>query len=149
MAEQLKYLAFTLGEETYGLPILRVKAINNLQPITHVPRMPEAVKGVINLRGKIIPVIDLRLKFGLEERPYNDRTCIIVVELEEGDRTSGLIVDEVSEVLDIPEDGIEPPIADAGASLEFLTGIGKAKDKVIMLLDPHRILSTNEIAMLG
>ena len=148
MSEQEKFLTFMLGEETYGLPILKVKGINQMQPITHVPRMPSFVKGVINLRGKIIPIIDLRLKFGLMETEHNDRTCIIVIELEDGGRQSGLIVDEVSEVLDIAGENIEPPPADVGATLEFLTGIGKAKDKVIMLLDPFRILSANEISML-
>ncbi|MCL2497040.1 MAG: chemotaxis protein CheW [Symbiobacteriaceae bacterium] len=148
MSEQFKYLTFMLGEETYGLPILQVKGINQMQPITHVPRMSHFVKGVINLRGKIITIIDLRLKFGLEEIEHNERTCIINVELEEGGRQSGLIVDEVSEVLDVPADSIEPPPSDAGGSLEFLTGIGKAKGKVIMLLDPYKILSTGEMAML-
>ena len=148
MAEQSKYLTFMLRGETYGLPILQVKGINQMQPITHVPRMPSFVKGVINLRGKIIPIIDLRLKFGLEEAEVSDRTCIIVVELEDGGRQSGLIVDEVSEVLDVDNESVEPPPADGGTTLEYLTGIGKAKGKVIMLLDPFRILSTNEMAML-
>ena len=148
MAEQSKFLTFMLGEEAYGLPILQVKGINQMQPITHVPRMPSFVKGVINLRGKIIPIIDLRLKFSLDEVELSDRTCIIVVELEEGGRQSGLIVDEVSEVLDVDHDEIEPPPADAGASTEFLTGIGKAKGKVIMLLDPFKILTSTEMSML-
>ena len=148
MTEQAKFLTFMLGAETYGLPILQVKGINQMQPLTHVPRMPSFIKGVINLRGKIIPIIDLRLKFGLEEAEHNDRTCIIVVELEEGGRQSGFIVDEVSEVLDVTSDNIEPPPADAGLTLEYLTGIGKAKGKVIMLLDPFKILSQNEMSML-
>jgi len=148
MSEQFKFLTFMLGEETYGLPILQVKGINQMQPFTHVPRMPSFVKGVINLRGKIIPIIDLRLKFGLMEAEHNERTCIIVVELEEGGRQSGLVVDEVSEVLDVTGDNIEPPPADGGVSLEYLTGIGKAKGKVIMLLDPFKILSQNEMSML-
>jgi purine-binding chemotaxis protein CheW len=125
-----------------------VKGINQMQPITHVPQMPSFVKGVINLRGKIIPIIDLRSKFGLMEIEHNDRTCIIVVELEEGGRQSGLVVDEVSEVLDVEASNIEPPPADAGMSLEYLTGIGKARGKVIMLLDPFKILSQGEMSMM-
>ena len=149
MADQFKFLTFMLGEETYGLPILQVQAINQLQPITHVPRMPEYIKGVINLRGKIVTVIDLRLKFGLPEREYNDRTCIIVVDLDQGAKVSGLVVDVVSEQLDIDAVNIEPPPAEGGIALEYLTGIGKAKGKVIMLLDPQKILSTQDMDLLG
>lgn len=149
MAEQLKFLTFMLGEESYGLPILQVQAIQQLQPITHVPRMPDYVKGVINLRGKIVKLIDLRLKFGLPEKEYNDRTCIIVVDLDGGDTVSGLVVDVVSEQLDIDADSIEPPPADGGVALEYMTGIGKAKGKVIMLLDPSKILSAGEMEMIG
>jgi len=149
MADQSKFLTFMLGEETYGLPILQVQAINQLQPITHVPRMPEYIKGVINLRGKIVTVIDLRLKFGLPAREYNDRTCIIVVDLDNGAKVSGLVVDVVSEQLDIDAGNIEPPPAEGGIALEYLTGIGKAKGKVIMLLDPQKILSTADMDLLG
>ncbi len=149
--QENKFLTFSLGEEDYGIPILKVKEIIGMQNITNVPKVPEFIKGVINLRGKIIPVIDLRLKFGLDEREYDDRTCIIVVELEtqNGIRTSGLVVDMVQEVLDIDDESIEPP-PQYGCDVDqaFLTGMGKVDEKVIMLLEAEKILSTKEISML-
>ncbi|MCX8128818.1 MAG: chemotaxis protein CheW [Clostridia bacterium] len=146
--QQNKYLSFVLENEIYGIHILRVKEIIGMMTITHVPRMPEFVKGVINLRGKIIPVIDLRIKFSIPGSVYSDRTCIIVVEMESenGKRVNGLVVDSVCEVLAIAEENIEaPPACGDGAEQEILTGIGKVKDKVIMLLDTDKILTTNEI----
>lgn len=146
-AELSKFLTFTLGEECYGIPILRVKEIIGMMNITHVPRMPEFIKGIINLRGKIIPIMDLRLKFGAESRDYDDRTCIIVVEIEgiNGIRLMGLVVDTVSEVLSINAGEIEvPPSSFGGTDHGYLVGLGKVKDKVIMLLEPVKILSSEE-----
>ena len=104
-----RYLTFTLGEESYGLPVLKVREIIRLCPITSVPRMPPHVKGVINLRGKVIPVIDLRLKFGLPSIDYTQRTCIIVVQVKTGSTSilMGIVVDEVSEVLTLTAGDIE------------------------------------------
>lgn len=147
-----KYLTFELEQESYGIPILKVKEIIGMMNITHVPRLPEFVKGVINLRGKIIPVIDLRLKFGMEEKDYDERTCIVVVELktEDGVRTSGIIVDMVQEVIDIDNCNIEPPPKSSGdINNNFLMGIGKIKDKVIILLDAEKVLFTGELETLA
>lgn len=147
-----KYLTFELEQESYGIPILKVKEIIGMMNITHVPRLPKFVKGVINLRGKIIPVIDLRLKFGMEEKNYDDRTCIVVVELktEDGVKTSGIIVDMVQEVIDIDNSNIEPPPQrSSDVNNNFLMGIGKVKDKVIILLDAEKVLFTGEFDTLA
>ncbi|WP_411680190.1 chemotaxis protein CheW [Clostridium thailandense] len=146
-AELNKFLTFTIEEENYGLPILRVKEIIGMMNITHVPKMPEFIKGIINLRGKIIPIMDLRLKFGIRERTYDERTCIIVVELESpnGTRSTGLVVDTVSDVLAINKEDIEvPPINFGETDQDYITGIGKVKDKVIMLIEPQIMLSKDE-----
>ncbi|MGE5417048.1 MAG: chemotaxis protein CheW [Acidobacteriota bacterium] len=146
-----KFLTLTLGNESYGIPILKVREIIGMMGITHVPKMPEFVKGVINLRGKIIPVIDLRRKFGLTDREYDDRTCIIVVEIanESGSQQNGLAVDAVSEVINIDKESIElPPSFGNQQEPGFLTGMGKVKDKVIMLLDIDRILDSDELTLI-
>lgn len=143
-----KYLTFALGDEDYGLEILSVREIIGLLEITSVPRMPDFVKGVINLRGKVIPVIDLRLKFGLEEVESTKETCIIVVDLQ--DTVMGIIVDCVSEVMDIKEEMIEEtPEFGVSVDTEFIKGIGKARDKVIMILDIRKILTGRELKALG
>ncbi len=146
-----KYLTFELDDEGYAIPILKVKEIIGMMQITEVPRLPKFVKGVINLRGKIIPVIDLRLKFGLEEKSYDERTSIIVVELETENSTSvsGMVVDTVNEVLDINDTDIEPPPR-YGSDVDqaFLTGMGKVQENVIMLLNADKILSSTEIQKL-
>lgn len=147
-----KFLTFMLDDEYYGIPILKVKEIIGMMTITQVPRMPEFMKGVINLRGKIIPVMDLRIKFGMDKMSYHDRTCIIVVEMETGTdrKLTGVVVDSVSEVMDISPENIEPPPAYNGASVdqEFLTGLGKVKERVVMLLDTDKILTATEIKAL-
>lgn len=154
--EQLggKYLTFALGKEEYGIPIQRVKEIIGMMEITGVPRTPDFIKGVINLRGKIIPLMDLRLKFGLAERPYSERTCIIVVEVaseeERGVRMMSIAVDMVSEVVNIADGDVEqPPRYGNGVDIRFLRGMGKVKGKVVMLLDMDRVLSAEEFALLG
>ena len=142
-----KFLTFKLNQEEYAIPILKIKEIIGMMPITQVPRLPKFIKGVINLRGKIIPVIDLRLKFGLDERDYDERTSIIVMELDTGNgsKTSGMVVDTVQEVIDITAESIEPP-PQYGTDLDqaFLTGMGKVNDNVVMLLDADKILSSDE-----
>jgi purine-binding chemotaxis protein CheW len=141
-----KYLTFALAKEEYGLPVLKVREIIKLMDITAVPQMPGHVKGVINLRGKVIPIIDLRLKFGMPTTDYTERTCIIVVEAELEDRRImlGVIVDSVSEVLNITADEIERT-PDFGERLDttYMKGVAKIKDKVKILLDLDRILAVD------
>ncbi len=134
-----KFLTFFLEKEEYGLEIRHVTEIIGIQSITGVPDMPHYVKGVINLRGKVIPVMDVRLRFGMEERTYDDRTCIIVINID--DYLVGLIVDQVSEVLDIPKNNIEPPPkVKKGESSRFIQGMGKVGDRVKILLNAHKLL---------
>lgn len=141
-----KLLSFGLGKEEYGLDILAVREIIGLIDITPLPRTPEYVKGVINLRGKIIPVIELRTRFGMPSVSYTEETCIIVVDVPtEGDsesRLMGVVVDTVREVLDIPTSAIEPP-PEFGCSIpmDYITGIGKVKEKVVVMLDTTKVMS--------
>jgi purine-binding chemotaxis protein CheW len=146
-----KYLTFKLAGEEYGIGILKVKEIIGMMPITTVPRTPDYVKGVINLRGKVIPVIDLRLKFGMQEMGYSERTCIIVVEIR-GQNVAiliGIVVDAVSEVLNIRSSEIEET-PNFGASLEtqYILGMAKMNGGVKILLDIDKVLSTEEVALL-
>ncbi|MBD3220080.1 chemotaxis protein CheW [bacterium] len=147
-----KYMGFKLGDEHYGLQILKVQEIIGLMDITSVPRTPDFVSGVINLRGKVIPVIDLRLKFGMGAREATELTCIMVVQVMMNDElvTMGVTVDEVSEVMDIDADSVEPPphLGDAGAT-EFLLGVGKFQERVVLLLDMDRILNDQEKTLVG
>lgn len=139
-----KYLTFVLGGEEYGLEILKVREIIGVMDITSVPQTPVFVKGVINLRGKVIPVIDLRLKFGMEEAQPTDETCIIVVDI--GGSLIGIFVDTVSEVLDVTADQIEPPPSFGSAiDTAFILGMGKIKGKVKILLDIDKVLSAEEL----
>ncbi len=141
-----KYLTFFLASEEYGLEILKVSEIIGLQPITRVPRMPEFVRGVINLRGKVIPITDLRRKFGMELEGSED-SCIIVVQMH-GIQT-GIVVDRVSEVVAIADADIEDaPSFGAGIHTEFLLGIGKAGGRVKLLLDIDKVLASSEIVAL-
>ena len=144
-----KFLSFVLGNEEYGLEILKVQEIIGMMNVTHVPRAADYVRGVINLRGKVIPVVDLRLKFGLPGKEDTERTCIIVVQVafDSGDVTMGIIVDEVSEVLDIAGEQMEPaPSFGAAANTDFILGMGKLGEKVVMLLDIDKVLSTSDAA---
>jgi len=139
-----KYLTFTLGAEEYGLEILKVREIIGLMEVTSVPQTPVFIKGVINLRGKVIPVIDLRLKFGMEEVKATEETCIIVVDI--GQMLMGILVDSVSEVMDIPAEKIEPPPAfGSSISTDFILGMGKSQNRVKILLDIARVLSQEEL----
>lgn len=140
-----KYLTFGLKGESYGIVVLKIREIIRLQPITPVPQMPAHIKGVLNLRGKIVPVIDLRMRFGLSDITDNDQTCIIVVKTELANGTSfqmGLIVDAVEEVVNISAEEIEPS-PDFGTALDtsFILGLAKIKDKVKTLLDIDRVLA--------
>ncbi len=141
-----KFLTFILGDEIYGIEILKAREIIGLMDITTVPQTPEYMKGVINLRGKVIPVIDLRLKFSLPEEEHTQETCVIVVEVN--DTSIGLIVDRVSEVSDISGEEIEnAPGFGQGIDTSFITGLGKVKDKIIILLDIETVLSSEELEM--
>ncbi len=138
-----KYLTFTLGNEHYGIRIMKIKEIIGIMPITFVPRTPAHMKGVINLRGKVIPVVDLRLAFGLEPKEATERTCIIVVEAagEGGVVQIGIVVDSVSEVMNLRAEEIEPPPAFGGSvRTEYILGMAKSNDGVKILLDIDRIL---------
>lgn len=143
-----KYLTFALDQEEYGLDILKVKEIIGLMEITKVPRMPDFVRGVINLRGRIIPVIDLRRKFGMPEQDDTRETCIVVVDMD--GVNMGVVVDRVSEVLDLlSEDIEETPEFGASLNAEFITGMGKSGERVIMLLDIGKVLLGEELASLA
>ena len=146
-----KYLTFSMADEEYGIGILKIKEIIGMMPITTVPQTPEFVKGVINLRGKVIPVIDLRLRFGMEAIDYTDRTCIIVVEIEgtAGTVQIGIVVDAVSEVLNVNEEDIEEtPTFGAKLNTNYILGMAKMEGGVKILLDIDRVLSGKEVAML-
>jgi purine-binding chemotaxis protein CheW len=148
-----KYLTFALGNEEYGLEILKVREIIGMMEITGVPRAPAYVKGVINLRGQVISVVDLRAKFGMDAVARTEQTCIIVVEIAvDGGRklSTGIIVDRVSEVLDVAAASIEPP-PNFGASVDtaFILGMGKIGKGVKILLDIDKILSGDERAQLA
>jgi len=149
---QGKYLTFKLASEEYGLEIMKVREIIGIMDITKLPRTPKYVKGVINLRGKVIPVIDLRLKFGLEEIDYTDKTCIIVVEISGGDGTFqiGIIVDAVSEVMNVMIEELEPtPRFGVALDTEYILGMAKGKESVRTLLDIDKVLSYEEIAQVS
>ena len=147
-----KYLTFDLAEEEYGLEILRVREIIGMMEITPVPRTPDYVRGVINLRGKVIPVIDLRLKFGLPYKEPDDRTCVIVVEvMSEGTTVQmGIVVDRVNEVVDVKGAEVEPT-PNFGVSLDttFILGMAKVGNKVKILLDIDRVLTSSEVSALS
>ncbi|MEW6260175.1 MAG: chemotaxis protein CheW [Thermodesulfobacteriota bacterium] len=146
-----KYLTFTLANEEYGIGILKIKEIIGMMPITSVPRTPPFVKGVINLRGKVIPVVDLRLKFGMQPMEYTDRTCIIVVEIkgQSGSLIIGIVVDSVSEVLNIKEEDIEnTPTFGVRVNTDYIMGMAKMGGGVKILLDIDKVLSTQEIVTL-
>ncbi len=146
-----KYLTLTLSDEEYGISTMKIREIIRMSPITSVPQTPDFVKGVINLRGKVIPVVDLRLWFGMEEVDYTDRTCIIVVELEGQGSTilMGIVVDSVLEVLSIEGKDIEDtPTFGAKLNTEDILGIAKVEGGVKILLDIDRVLSAEEIAVL-
>jgi len=146
-----KYLTFSMAKEEYGIGILKIKEIIGMMAITPVPKTPEFVKGVINLRGKVIPVVDLRLRFGMEEIEYTDRTCIIVVEIavQAGTVQIGIVVDAVSEVLNIKgEDIQDTPTFGTELNTDYILGMAKTEGGVKILLDINRVLTGEEIAVL-
>jgi purine-binding chemotaxis protein CheW len=143
-----KYLTFNLSQETYGIEIIKVQEIIGMMNVTKFPKTPDFIRGVINLRGKVIPVIDIRKKFSLEDLEDTEKTCIIVVQVEMENEVfcEGIIVDEVSEVVDIEGANIElPPSFELEEEREFIKGIGKIEEKVIILLDVSKIISGLEV----
>ena len=143
-----KYLTFTLAEEDYGISIKKIKEIIGMMPVTKVPRTNDFVKGVINLRGKVIPVIDLRLRLGLEEIEHTDRTCIVIVEVVGRQATvqMGIIVDSVSEVLNIQDGDVEAaPELSAGDRTRYIMGMAKIGESVKILIDIDRVLGEKAI----
>lgn len=142
-----RYLTFALGDENYSIEIRYVTEIIGLQPISSLPEAPDYIKGIVNLRGKIIPVIDVRLRFKKEQVEYTDRTCIIVVDT--GELSVGLIVDMVSEVITISDDNVvPPPDTKTGIQNRYIYGFGKFDDKVFLLLDCREFITNDEISVL-
>lgn len=142
--EKGKFLTFTLGNEDYGLEIIYVTEIIGIQKITEVPELPEYVKGIMSLRGQIVPVVDMRLRFEKPFREYDERTCVIVV--DNGDVTVGLIVDGVAEVVTIQEENIVPhPDLNEDDNRQFVRGIGKVGKEVKLLLDCNKLIEDDEI----
>jgi purine-binding chemotaxis protein CheW len=143
-----QFISFSIGEEEYGLELLRVKEVIRIREITWLPKAPSFVKGIINLRGDVIPIIDLRDKFGLEAKEATAMTRVIVVEVE--GRMIGMVVDSASQVVRIPADQIDPPPPMLGGfSQEFITGVGKLEDKLIILLNTDAILTMEEMNALS
>lgn len=143
LAREGKYLTFMLGREEYGIEILKVREIIGYMDITAVPRAPEYIKGVINLRGQVIPVLDLRSRFGMETAEVTEQTCIIVVEINQQGRrfNTGLVVDQVQEVLDIAGENIEDaPQFGGDVQTDFILGIGKVQNAIKILLDIDKVL---------
>ncbi len=146
-----KYLTFTLGNEEYGIGILKIREIIGMLPITSVPKTPAFIKGVINLRGKVIPVMDLRLRFGMDKADYTERTCIIVVEItrESGNIMIGIVVDTVSEVLNIKAEEIEDtPMFGTDIKTDYIMGVAKTEGGVKILLDIDKVLTDEEMGNL-
>lgn len=142
-----KYIIFNLGGEEYGMEILKVESIINYKNVTHLPNLPDFVKGVINLRGYVIPIIDLRLRFHLPEKTYDQYTVIIVAEVH--NKKIGLIVDTVSSVDDLKNEDIqETPNFGASVNTHFIKGMGKIEDRLIILLDVEKVLSSEEVSHL-
>jgi purine-binding chemotaxis protein CheW len=142
--ELLQLVTFEISDEEFGIDILRVQEIIRIMPITKVPNSPPAVEGVINLRGKVIPVIDLRTRFGMEPREHDSHTRIIVIEMH--GMIIGFVVDGVSEVLRIQSSTVEPPPAVvAGVESEYIKGVGKLDDRLLILLDLDKLLTSEEM----
>jgi purine-binding chemotaxis protein CheW len=146
--DQTQYLAFYLAGEEYAIGILQVKEIIEYDTLTKVPGTPEFIRGVINLRGSVVPVVDLAIKFGLAESPITKRTCIIIVEVNlDGEKTQmGVIADSVSQVMDFLAGDIEPPLSFGNRMIvDYLMGLGKVGKKFVLILDIDRVLSEKEI----
>lgn len=150
LAKAGKYLTFGLADEHYAIEILRVQEIVGLLPVTRVPRLPACIAGVVNLRGRIIPVVDLRLAFGLQPAATTERSCIIVVTAQTSSRRTtvmGALVDGVSDVIALASDAIEPaPDFGPNIDLAFVNGVGRADDRVVLMLDIDKVLSDSQMS---
>lgn len=149
---QTQYLTFVVGEEEYGVGVVRAKEIIEYDTVTTVPNAPAFIRGVINLRGSVVPVVDLAVRFGRPPSPVTRRSCIVVVEVERsGGRTvMGILVDRVSQVVDLPAAAIEPPPAfGTGVRTEWLLGLGRMEKRFLLLLDTDRALSDRELAQVA
>jgi purine-binding chemotaxis protein CheW len=143
MSDTIQVVSFKLGSEEYGVDIAQVQEINRMVAVTHVPRAPQFMEGVINLRGQLIPIIDLRARFGMPRAEHTKNTRIVVTEI--GTKRVGMVVDSVSEVLRLPVEDIEPaPEMITGVDTEYIRGVGKIEDRLIILLDLARIISGSE-----
>jgi len=155
MSEEInthQYLTFRLGDEVFGLPIAKVREVLDYTTVTRVPQTPDFMRGVINLRGSVVPVVDMRLKFGLESTERTVNTCIIIVEIELENETTvlGALADSVQEVLELGPEQIEPaPKIGTRLNTEFIKGMGKADEKFIILLNIDRVFSSEELALLN
>jgi purine-binding chemotaxis protein CheW len=150
--EKAQYLTFMLGGEAFAIGILHIKEIIEYAGLTEVPMMPECIRGVINLRGAVVPVMDLSARFGKQPTAITKRTCIIIVEVEAGNERHdmGVVVDAVNAVLEIPASEIEPaPSFGARIRTDFIAGMGKVNGKFVILLDVNRVLSIDEIGALA
>jgi len=150
--DQQQYLTFMLGGETYAMGILSIKEIIEYGNLTEVPRMPEFIRGVINLRGAVVPVIDLGARFGKHTTNITRRTCIVIIEVENGEETQvvGVVVDAVNEVLEISASEIEPsPSFGANIRADFIDGMGKINGKFVIILNIHQVLSVEEMSTLA
>lgn len=146
--EQTQFLTFLLAEESYAVGILRVREIIEYDTVTRVPHMPTSIRGVLNLRGAVVPVVDLAVRFGLRDCRVTKRTCVIIVEVEVGGErlVMGLMADAVSQVMDLPPADIEPPPAfGTRVRVDFLKGLGKIGKKFVLILDIDRVLSSEEV----
>lgn len=152
VAEQNQYLTFQLGEEMFAIGILQIREIIEYGVVTDVPMTPAFIRGVLNLRGAVVPVLDLAVRFGRQPRENTKRTCIVIVEIEsaKGSLQMGVVVDAVNEVLDIAPGNIEPP-PEFGARIrnDFIKGMGKIESKFVIILDLNRVLSMDEVAVLA
>ncbi|MDP1705965.1 MAG: chemotaxis protein CheW [Sulfurimicrobium sp.] len=152
VGEAQQYLTFTLGGEMFAIAILNIKEIIEYGSLTTVPMMPEFVRGVINLRGRVVPVIDLSVRFGRQASEATKRTCNVIIEVQAEDETIdiGIVVDAVSEVLEIPASEIEPaPAFGAKIRADFISGMGKVNGKFVIILGLEKVLSVDEMAMLS
>ncbi len=151
--EEQQYLTFLLGGEMFAIAILYIKEIIEFGNLTEVPMMPAFIRGVINLRGSVVPVVDLSARFGRHRTEVSRRTCIVIIEAESSDGSKqdiGVMVDSVSEVLEIPRGEIEPPPAfGARIRADFIQGMGKVAGKFVIILDANQVLSVDELSMLG
>ena len=152
VAEQNQYLTFLLGEEMFAIGILSIREIIEYGFVTDVPMTPPFIRGVLNLRGAVVPVVDLAQRFGRQTRENTKRTCIVIVEIEspKGSQEMGIVVDAVSEVLEISHDDIEPP-PEFGSRIrtDFIKGMGKIEGKFVIVLDLNRVLSVDEVAVIA